>query len=286
MERINKTMIENEYLDRIELAAKYISNVCSNFASIIPSICIVLGSGLAPLASMCEVVTSIPYSDIPGFPQVTVPGHEGRLILGKLSGKDVFLMSGRFHYYEGNDYKACTFYVRVLASLGVSSLFLTNAAGGLLKDMEPADLMVISDHLSFNCDSPLRGENLSKFGPRFPDQTNVYDKDYVKLLHECAQELSIRVHNGVYSYSKGPQYETPAEIYALKQLGVGAVGMSTVPEAIVASHCGMKVAAVSCITNLAAGISLNPISHNEVLENASKASSNSCALVKKFIERI
>lgn len=279
-------MIDNvaEYMKSVDSSAEYIRTVLNN--EVVPEICIVLGSGLAPLASMCEDVVSIPYGDIPGFPVSTVPGHEGRLIIGTLEGKKVFMMSGRFHYYEGYDTSICTLYVRVMAKLGVKTLVLTNAAGGILEDMEPADLMAISDHLSFNCESPLRGANLDEFGVRFPDMSCVYDREYLSLLEECANELGINLHSGIYVYTKGPQYETPAEIQVYKSMGAGAVGMSTVPEAIVAAHCGIKVAAVSCVTNLAAGISPNPLSHEEVMVNAAKASDNSCNLVKLFISKI
>ncbi|MCQ2532668.1 MAG: purine-nucleoside phosphorylase [Saccharofermentans sp.] len=279
-------MIDNvtNYMKSVNDSADYIRTVLNN--SEMPEICIVLGSGLAPLASMCEDVISVPYGDIPGFPVSTVPGHEGRLIIGTLEGKKVFMMSGRFHYYEGYDTSICTLYVRVMAKLGVKTLVLTNAAGGILEDMEPADLMAISDHLSFNCDSPLRGANLDEFGVRFPDQSCVYDREYLSLLEECADELGIHLHSGIYVYTKGPQYETPAEIQVYKSMGAGAVGMSTVPEAIVASHCGIKVAAVSCVTNLAAGISPNPLTHEEVMVNAAKASDNSCNLVKAFIKKL
>lgn len=275
-------MIENRevYSDRIHSAAQYIRSRIENS---IPQICIVLGSGLAPLASDCNVETEIPYSDIPGFPVSTVPGHEGRLLIGELEGKRVFLMSGRFHYYEGYDTSVCTLYVRVMADLGVGTLILTNAAGGLGDGMAPAELMVIEDHISFLCDSPLRGPNLDEFGPRFPDQSCVYDREYIDKLVKIASDAGIRLHRGIYSYTKGPQYETPAEIRALKMLGASAVGMSTVPEAIIASHCGIRVAAVSCITNLAAGISKEPLSHEEVMINAGKASSASCELVKRFV---
>ncbi|MCQ2527544.1 MAG: purine-nucleoside phosphorylase [Saccharofermentans sp.] len=279
-------MIDNvaEYMKSVDSSAEYIRTVLNN--EVVPEICIVLGSGLAPLASMCEDVVSIPYTDIPGFPVSTVPGHEGRLIIGTLEGKKVFMMSGRFHYYEGYDTSICTLYVRVMAKLGVKTLVLTNAAGGILEDMEPADLMAISDHLSFNCESPLRGANLDEFGVRFPDMSCVYDREYLSILEECANELGINLHSGIYVYTKGPQYETPAEIQVYKSMGAGAVGMSTVPEAIVAAHCGIKVAAVSCVTNLAAGISPNPLSHEEVMVNAAKASDNSCNLVKLFISKI
>ncbi len=275
---------KDAYMNYVDSAAEYIRNAIPSGLEI-PSVCIVLGSGLAPLASECTDTMSISYADIPGFPVSTVPGHEGRLIIGDLEGKKVFMMSGRFHYYEGYDTSLCTLYVRVMSNLGVKLLMLTNAAGGLLDEMNPADLMVIEDHFSFFCDSPLRGPNLDEFGVRFPDQSFVYDKDCIELLMKSADELGIRLHKGIYSYSKGPQYETPAEIRALKMLGVGAVGMSTVPEAIVASHCGMKVAAVSCISNLAAGISKTALTHEEVMENANKSSKSNCDLVKTFIKK-
>lgn len=277
---------KTEYMERVCCAAEYIKNSLKNESIDIPSVCIVLGSGLAPLASMCEVLTEIPYKNIPCFPESTAPGHEGRLIVGKLSEKNVFMMSGRFHYYEGYDYDICTFYVRVMSYLKVNSLILTNAAGGLGEGMKPTDLMLIEDHVSFLCESPLRGQNLDDFGVRFPDQTCVYDKELASLLLKSAEELGITLHRGVYCYTKGPQYETPTEIKILKMLGVGAVGMSTVPEAIVASHCQMRVAAVSCITNLAAGISPVKLTQEEVIENAGKASENSCNLVKKLVEKI
>lgn len=274
----------NEYLSLVNSSVDYIRTALSD--SEIPEICIVLGSGLAPLSSMCEDTVVIPYENIPGFPVSTVPGHEGKMIIGTLEGKRVFMMSGRFHYYEGYDTSICTLYVRVMAKLGVKTLVLTNAAGGILEDMEPSDLMSISDHISFFCESPLRGPNLDEFGVRFPDQSCIYDPEYLQLLDECANELGITLHTGIYIYSKGPQYETPAEIQVFKSMGAGAVGMSTVPEAIVASHCGIRVAAISCISNLAAGISPNPLTHDEVMKNAAKASDNNCSLVKTFISKL
>lgn len=278
-------MIDNaeSYVNGVKTAASYIKSVVGTD---FPELCIVLGSGLAPLASMCDIKLEIPYTDIPLFPKSTVPGHEGRMIIGTLEGKDVVLMSGRFHYYEGYETSVCTFYVRVLATLGVKTLFLTNAAGGILEGMKPAQLMAIEDHISFFCDSPLRGANLDEFGVRFPDQSSVYDKEYIALLDECAKELDITLHHGVYAYTRGPQYETPAEIRILKTLGAGAVGMSTVPEAIVAVHSGIRVVGVSCVTNMAAGISKTALTHREVMENANKASNDSCSLVKKFVSKL
>lgn len=274
---------KDEYLKSISEAASYIK---SQIDCEMPKTCVVLGSGLGPFADMVNVSKRIPYSDIPGFPVTTVIGHSGELLLADVDGKKLFLMSGRFHYYEGNDMSVCTFYVRVMAKLGVKNLFLTNAAGGILDSMKPADLMIVTDHISLFCESPLRGPNLDEFGDRFIDQSFVYDKEYVNLLKEIASKLNISIHEGVYCYTKGPQYETPSEIRLIKALGGGAVGMSTVPEAIVASHCGIKVAAISCITNLAAGISPVALKHEEVLENAKLASSNCCNLVLNFIKSI
>ena len=271
---------KDEYLRSVNDACAYIKG---QVEGTMPEICVVLGSGLGPFADMATCIKKIKYSDIPGFPVTTVIGHSGELILSEIEGKRLFLMSGRFHYYEGNDMSVCTFYVRVMAKLGIKNLILTNAAGGMLDGMKPADLMIVTDHISLFCESPLRGPNLDEFGDRFIDQSFVYDKANIELLKATADKLGISVHEGVYCYTKGPQYETPAEIRLIKQLGGGAVGMSTVPEAIVASHCGIKVTAISCITNLAAGINKTALNHLEVLENAKKASKNSCDLVYNFI---
>lgn len=273
-----------EFVKRVDGAASYIRNALSGRP--IPSVCIVLGSGLGPLSSMAEDALEIPYKEIPGFPVSTAPGHKGALIAGTLSGRPVFMMNGRFHYYEGYPMETVTFYVRVMGRLGVKALFLTNAAGGIDLDMKVPELVAITDHLSFLAEPVLRGPNIAEFGTRFPDQCHVYDPELTDLLETCAKDLGIRMRRGVYAYSKGPQYETPAEIRAWRTLGATAVGMSTVPEAIAASHMGIRVAAVSCITNMAAGITGNALSEQEVLDNAALASENSCALVKEFIKRI
>lgn len=274
---------KDTYMNSINQAADYIKNEISGD---MPETCIVLGSGLGPLATMVNVLKVIPYKNIPGFPETTVIGHSGELLYSEIDGKKLFLMSGRFHYYEGNEMSVCTFYVRVMSVLGIKSILFTNAAGGMLDGMKPADLMIITDHISLFCESALRGPNLDAFGDRFIDQSFVYDKEYVTLLKNTADKLGICVHEGVYCYTKGPQYETPAEIRLIKALGAGAVGMSTVPEAIVASHCGMRIAAISCVTNLAAGITKEALKHEEVLENAKLASTNCCNLVLNFIKAI
>ncbi|MBR4404046.1 MAG: purine-nucleoside phosphorylase [Clostridiales bacterium] len=274
----------NEFIERVDGAADYIRSVLSDRT--LPSVCIVLGSGLGPLSEMAEDAIEIPYKDIPGFPVSTAPGHKGSLIVGQLSGKPVFMMNGRFHYYEGYPMETVTFYVRVMGRLGVKILLLTNASGGINLEMKVPELVAITDHISFNAEPVLRGPNIAEFGTRFPDQCHVYDPELTDTLVNSARDLNIRISRGVYAYTKGPQYETPAEIRALRVMGADCVGMSTVPEAIAASHMGIRVAAMSCITNMAAGISGNPLSEKEVLENASMASENSCALVKEFVNRI
>lgn len=272
------------FVERVDGAADYIRSVLSDRT--VPAVCIVLGSGLGPLSKMAEDAIEIPYKDIPGFPVSTAPGHKGSLIAGKLSGKPVFMMNGRFHYYEGYPMETVTFYVRVMGRLGVKILLLTNASGGINLEMKVPELVAITDHLSFNAEPVLRGPNIDEFGTRFPDQCHVYDPELTDTLVNSARDLNIRISRGVYAYTKGPQYETPAEIRALRVMGADCVGMSTVPEAIAASHMGIRVAAMSCITNMAAGISGNPLSEQEVLDNASLASENSCALVKEFVNRI
>ena len=273
-----------EFIKRVDGAADYIRSALSNRT--LPSVCIVLGSGLGPLSKMAEDAMEIPYKDIPGFPVSTAPGHKGSLIVGELSGKPVFMMNGRFHYYEGYPMETVTFYVRVMGRLGVKVLLLTNASGGINLEMKVPELVAITDHLSFNAEPVLRGPNIDVFGTRFPDQCHVYDPELTDTLVNSARDLNIRISRGVYAYTKGPQYETPAEIRALRVMGADCVGMSTVPEAIAASHMGIRVAAMSCITNMAAGISGNPLSEQEVLDNAALASDNSCALVKEFVRRI
>jgi purine-nucleoside phosphorylase len=206
--------------------------------------------------------------------------------MDKLSDKPVFMMNGRFHYDEGYPMETVTFYVRVMGRLGVKVLLLTNASGGRNLEMKVPELVAVTDQISFHDEPVLRGPIIEEFGTRLPDQCHVYDPELTDTLVNSARDLNIRISRGVYAYSKGPQYETPAEIRALRIMGADCVGMSTVPEAIAASHMGIRVAAMSCITNMAAGISGNPLSEKEVLDNAALASENSCALVKEFVNRI
>jgi len=266
----------NGYKENIKLAASKIRSTWINP----PKVCIVLGSGLSSLSDSLTDIIELPYAMIPGFPQVTVIGHEGTLILGKLQNIPVLLLKGRFHYYEGHSIENVVFPIRVMLELGIKSLILTNAAGGINKCMNPGDLMILKDHIGLFCESPLRGENFDEFGPRFPDQSSVYD--WEKPL-ECAKALNIPSIAGVYAFAKGPMYETPAEIRLFSHLGADAVGMSTVPEAIVASHGGMKVCGISCITNFAAGILDQPLSHKEVLEVGKQAASNMKDLIASII---
>lgn len=279
-------MIEDKerYLESVKHAGDYIKGLLGGRK--VPEICIVLGSGLGPLADICEQYLSIPYSDIPDFPRSTAPGHAGRLIAGNLSGKDVFMMNGRFHYYEGYPMETVVFYIRVLGLIGVKTLILTNAAGGIKTEMVPPEFVAIEDHFSFFAESVLRGPNIAEFGTRFPDQSSVYDKKLISILEDCAKDLGVKLSRGIYAYMKGPQYETPAEIRALRILGADCVGMSTVPEAVCASHMGLRVVGMSCVTNMAAGISKGPLSEKEVLDTAAAASEQSCALMKEFIRRL
>ncbi|MDW7659447.1 MAG: purine-nucleoside phosphorylase, partial [Bacillota bacterium] len=208
-----------------------------------PELLLVLGSGLGSLAEQVEKPVILPYEDLPGFAGTSVQGHQGRLLLGRWSGRFVAVMQGRFHYYEGHNMRDVVLPIRVMQRIGVRRLILTNAAGGVDPAMTPGDLMLINDHIGIFAESPLRGFNLDAFGPRFPDQSRIYDPMWLDLARRCATDLAMKVHEGVYAWCRGPQYETPAEIRLLARLGANAVGMSTVPEAITAVHGGMKVLA-------------------------------------------
>ena len=235
-----------------------------------PQIGLILGSGLGDYADSLDDVIQIPYSDIPSFPVPTVPGHSGAMVFGRKAGKPVLIMQGRIHYYEGLSQQEITLPVRVLAALGVKTLILTNACGGVNLDFRPGDLMIISDHINFSGANPLIGANLDFFGPRFPDMSDLYTASLRKVIREKAEEAGIALREGVYAMYSGPNYETPAEIRMFRILGADTVGMSTVPEAIVAGQCGMQVVGISCITNMAAGILPVKLSHAEVMETADR----------------
>ncbi len=250
-----------------------------------PEIGIVLGSGLGELADEYGDIR-IAYKDIPDFPVSTVAGHNGNLVFADINGKKVVMMQGRFHFYEGHSMATVTYPIKVMKKLGVENLILTNAAGGVNPYFKPSSLMIIKDHINFMGTNPLIGPNDDSLGVRFPDMSEVYTKSLRKIAYTSAEKLNIPVERGVYIALTGPTYETPAEVNMVRTLGADAVGMSTVPEAIVASWMGMKVLGISCICNSAAGISTVGLSHEEVLENAEKAKGNFKKLVLEIINRL
>jgi len=272
----------NNYIERYHESEKFIRSKVKS----IPKIAIILGSGLGSLADDIEEKTIIPYKDIPNFPISTVEGHKGELIFGKLDNIPVIIMNGRFHYYEGYNLSETTYPIRIFKLLGIETLILTNAAGGINETFKKGDLMIINDQLSFFAESALRGPNMDEFGERFIDMSTTYDKEYINILKEIMIENTGDYHEGVYAYMKGPTYETPAEIRALRVLGADAVGMSTVPEAVVAHHSKIKVAGITCITNMAAGVTNEKLSHEDVKETASKIENNFKKVIKEFIKRI
>ena len=249
---------------RIRAAADYILSKISTR----PTVGMVLGSGLGDFADTLEDATSIPFSRIPNFPTPTVPGHTGALVFGKKQGRDVVVLQGRIHYYEGLPLQELTLPIRVLAALGIETLVLTNACGGVNLNFHPGDLMLIADHINFSGANPLIGANLDSFGPRFPDCSDIYTASLRAAIKEKAAEAGIALQEGVYAMYSGPNYETPAEIRMFRVLGSDVVGMSTVPEALVAAHCGIKVVGISCITNMAAGVLPQKLNHAEVIEVA------------------
>lgn len=246
----------------------------------VPEVAMVLGSGLGFLADQLEHAVAIPYEEIPHFQRSTAPGHRGQLVFGTLEGKKVAVMRGRMHHYEGYSYQQVTYAVRVLRLLGCGTLVVTNAAGCVRKDWHAGELMLITDHIKLFSESPLRGENLPQFGVRFPDATHLYTTRLQQIAREAAAELKIPLREGVYFYCYGPQYETPAEIRAVRILGGDAVGMSTAPEVIVAAHCGMEVLGITLLSNMAAGILDQPLSEQEVLEAGAAARDKFSALLR------
>jgi purine-nucleoside phosphorylase len=241
----------------------------------------VLGSGFNHVLQELDVETQMPYAKLPGFPRPTVAGHDGRLVVGKLGGTPVLVLSGRAHYYEGHAMEQVTFAVRVLAAYGIRDLVLTNAAGGISRKFRAGDFMLVTDHINLMGTNPLRGAALAGL-PRFVDLTRAYDPKLSLLLASAARAAKLKLQRGVYLAVSGPSYETPAEIRAFARLGADAVGMSTVPEVIVARQCGLRVAALSCITNLAAGIGASPLSHEEVLETGERVKRVGARWLKEF----
>jgi len=268
--------------ERAEHAARFVRSRVQED----PRVALVLGSGLGAFADAVEGAQSIPYDEIPGFARPTVEGHAGRLVVGRVGGVPAAVMQGRFHYYEGYTLEEVTFPVRVLGLLGAKSLVLTNAAGGLNNSFTQGGLIVISDHLNLMGATPLRGHNDPRFGARFPDMTHVYDQEYQEAAVREAHAMGVELRRGVYAALSGPSYETPAEIRMLRLLGADAVGMSTVPEAIVARQMGLRVLGISCITNMAAGVLDRPINHEEVIETGELVRETFAALLGRVIPKL
>lgn len=255
----------------------------ARLSSLRPRLGIILGSGFHHVLTELEVAARLPYQHIPGFPPVGVTGHAGEVVVGRLGGTPVIVLSGRAHFYEGHPMEAVTFATRALAAAGVTDLLVTNAAGGINRRFRAGDFMVLTDHINLMGMNPLRGP-ASPGRPRFVDLTQAYDPGLGALLRRAGRSAGLRLRSGVYLAVSGPSYETPAEIRAFARLGADAVGMSTVPEVIVARQCGLRVAGVSCITNLAAGRSRNPLSHAEVLETAEHAKHAAAQFLKTFAQ--
>lgn len=265
--------------------AEHAARTISSRLEIEARLALVLGSGLGAFADDFDDSVSIPYQEIPGFVTSTAVGHAGRLVCGKVSGVPVIAMQGRVHYYEGYTLEEVTFPIRTMKLLGIENLILTNAAGGIDVQLNQGALMVISNHLNLMGANPLRGPNDDRFGPRFPDMSEVYSRDFQEIVVDEARKLETTVRRGVYAALAGPSYETPAEIHMLRSFGADAVGMSTVPEAIVARHMGMKVLGISCITNMAAGISEEPINHQEVIDTGERVKETFTQLLRQVITR-
>jgi purine-nucleoside phosphorylase len=266
--------------------AEHASRVIRARTKLEPRIAIVLGSGLGSFADDFDDAVGIPYEEIPGFARSTAQGHAGRLVIGKVDTVPVVAMQGRVHYYEGYSLEQVTFPIRTFSLLGVKTLILTNASGGINVELNQGTLMVISDHLNLMGDNPLRGPNEERFGPRFPDMSAVYSPELQALVVEEARAIGVDVRRGIYGALSGPSYETPAEIHMVRTLGADAVGMSTVPEAIVARHMEMSVIGISCITNLAAGVSNRPIDHSQVMEIGKRVRAQFTELLRRVIARL
>lgn len=270
--------------EKIEKSVNYINSEIPTDIS--PDIGIVLGSGLGGLAEEIENKESVLYEDIPNFPSATVTGHEGKLVLGEISGKSVVAMQGRFHYYEGHSVDKVTYPIRVMRALGAEILIVSNASGGMNPLFDLADLMLIVDHINFTGLNPLIGPNDEELGPRFPDMSEVYDEELIDLAEKVALEESIKVNKGIYIGVTGPNLETKAEYRMMRQWGADAVGMSTVPEVIVGIHAGFRVLGISTITDLCFPDALEPVNFEKILNTAAKSEPKLTKLVKKFIERV
>lgn len=269
-------------VQKITETAAYIQNL----TKIKPKLGVILGSGLGHFVQHIKVETTIPFQNIPHFIPPTVEGHSGNLILGYLHETPVVVLQGRLHFYEGHSMETVVFPTRVMAALGIETLIVTNSAGGYGDGMKAGDFMIIEDHVNMMGTNPLMGPNIKALGPRFPDMTQAYDPKLIELAEKVFRSQKVFFHKGIYVGVTGPTYETPAEIRMFKALGGKAVGMSTVPEVIAANHMGLRVAAISCITNLAAGITTNKLTHHEVTETAKQVEKTFCEFLKEFMSQI
>jgi purine-nucleoside phosphorylase len=271
-----------DYYDRVKEAADAIAGRVSG----IPRVAVVLGSGLGDFAGSLADGVSVPYGDLPHWPPSRVIGHEGRLVVGSVQGRTIAALAGRAHVYEGHDFRTATFAIRVLGVLGVRTLMLTNAAGGVNTGFASGALMVIDDHINLMGGNPLMGHNDDRFGQRFPDMTGVYSPRLRGMADDAGRETRVALRHGVYAAVLGPSYETPAEIRYLRTIGADAVGMSTVPEAIVAKQMGIEVLGISCITNMAAGVLPQPLDHRDVIETARRVRGEFIRLLEGIIGRL
>lgn len=269
--------------DNILEAVEAIKYRCPDFQ---PEIGVILGSGLGSITNHIEDPVSISYTDIPHFHGTSVEGHAGKIVLGKFHGVPTVFLQGRFHVYEGYPMDEVVFPTRTICALGIKTLILTNASGGINTRFRPGDIMVIEDHINLMGDNPLKGPNLAELGPRFPDMSEAYSKECVQIFESCAEEIGIELKKGTYTGVLGPTYETPAEVRMLRTLGGDAVGMSTVPEAIAANHLGVRVAGLACITNLAAGLSPRKLTHQEVVENVKLSVGSLDKLLEKAVPKL
>lgn len=266
----------------MEQTIEYIRKKIGDFN---PEIGIILGSGLGDFADSFESII-VPYNEIPGFQKSNVAGHKGQLVFAEVNGKKVVMMQGRYHFYEGHSMQTVTFPVKVMKKLGVKTLIITNAAGAVSGEFTPGELMFITDHINFMGTNPLIGANDDTLGTRFPDMSEVYNEELIDLAEDIAEKLGISYQKGVYVATTGPSYETPAEIVMFRKLGGNAVGMSTVPEAIVANYCGLKVLGISCLTNYAAGVADCPLNHQEVIDTANRVKESFKNLLSEFIKQV
>lgn len=269
-------------LHKMKNTLEFIRQITYNFQ---PEVGIVLGSGLGDFAQNFDSI-AIPYSEIPNFESSTIQGHSGQLVFAEIKGKKVVMMQGRCHFYEGHSMQKSTFPIKVMKHLGVKKLILTNAAGAVNQHFEPADLMIITDHLNLMGTNPLIGINDDFLGTRFPDMSEVYKKELVEVAQKCGEQLGIKLQKGIYAACTGPSYETPAEVKMLRGFGADAVGMSTAPEAIVANYCGIDVLGISCLSNYAAGVSDKKLSHTEVIETTNIVKTKFQALILSILEKI